>query len=194
VTAWFVGRFSRVTLARQPVQVVPSVVPTWDVGKDRVDFCGVALHAIQTARAPFAPVLVQEPGHAWGRFPMAASACPPIYPVPVIRTAGALHWPMALMACGGLADQASPGVGWREGPALSLVHPPVLAHAPGLGLVRVPGDGPAPEPRRAGVVQLLAHPSALDGRLRATPTTHQGVAGFAQRLVLRGLVAGAGGP
>jgi hypothetical protein len=72
VTALFVGRFARVTMSMQQWQVVPSVVPTLDFGKDMVDFSGVALQEIQTARATFAPLLLQEPGHAWGCFRMAA--------------------------------------------------------------------------------------------------------------------------
>jgi hypothetical protein len=33
-------------------------VPTLDFGNDMVDFYGVALHEIQTARATFAPLLL----------------------------------------------------------------------------------------------------------------------------------------
>jgi hypothetical protein len=181
-------------MAMQPLQVVPSVMPTLDFGHDRVDVYGVALQEIQTARVTFAPWLLQEPGHAWGRFRMAASACTPISPVPSIRTAGAVHFPMALMWRVGLADQASPIVGRRAGPALSVVSTPVLAHDPVFGLVRVPVDGPAPEPRRESVVQLLAPPSALDVRLIATPTTPLWVEGFDQRLLMRVFGAGDGCP
>ena len=93
-----------------------------------------------------------------------------------------------------MADQAYPVVGWLEGPALSVVHPPVFAHDPVFGLVRVPVDSPAPEHCIEGVVQLLEHPSALDVRIIATPTTNQWVEGFDQRLLIRVFVAGDGGP
>src|SRR5262245_9925678 len=97
---------------------------------------------------------------------------------------------MVLMEGVGMADQAYPVVGVLEGPRLSVVPPPVFAHDPVFGLVRVPVDSPAPEHRIEGVVQLLEHPSALDVRIIATPTTNQWVEGFDQRLLIRVFVAG----
>ena len=127
----------------QQLQIVVALIPTLGLWNDMIDFEGVVLREVQPT-CPAAPLLLAEAScHAGADGRMTSQAYAPIHPISIVWTTSGLDFHMALMACVGMADQAYPVVGWLEGPALSVVHTPVFAHDPVLGLVRMAGHGPA---------------------------------------------------
>ena len=82
-----------------------------------------------------------------------------------------------------VAGEASPAVGWLEGPPFPVVHSPVFTCDPVFLLVWVAGDCPSSQHRIDCVVQGLEGPCTGDMRVVIAPAHNLGVQRLHQRLL-----------
>jgi hypothetical protein len=188
------GRLTRVTMSVQPWPVVSRLLPTLTCGHDGIALDRVILGARPSTGATSALLRFQQPGyrrlHRW----VASPSCAPIDPVAVIRTPCAWPFHVAPVWCVGLTEESCPTMGRLQGPALSIIHAPVLACDSVCGGVRLSGDCPAPQQRLARVVQLLDESRAPDGGIVWAPATDLRSERLHQARVRRLLVARDGLP
>ena len=97
---------------------------------------------------PTAPMLLfEELGQSSTDARVPSSSLTPIHPVAIIRTPGGLDFHMAADGRVRVQRECASFQRWLEAPAFALVYPPVFAHDPVLGLIRMAGHGPTAQLR-----------------------------------------------
>jgi hypothetical protein len=127
--------------------IVVALLPAWGFWNDMIDFEGIMLREVQPPCAAASLLFAQVPCHAEADGRMTAQACTPLPPVAIIRTPGGLDFHMAAAGRVRVPRECPSFPRWLEAPAFALVYPPVFAHAPVLGLIRMAGHGPAAQLR-----------------------------------------------
>jgi hypothetical protein len=142
-----VGRFACVTMSVQQLQIVVALIPTLGFRNEMIDFEGIILREVQPTCAAASLLFAQVSCHAEADGRMTAQACAPIHPIAIIRTPGGLDFHMAADGRVGVQREGASFQRWLEAPAFALIYPPVFAHDPVLGLIRMAGHGPTAQLR-----------------------------------------------
>jgi hypothetical protein len=103
---------------------------------------------------------------------MTAQAWAPSHPSASLRTLGGGDFPMAAAGRGGVQREGASCYREWEAPACALVSPPVCAHEPGRGLLRMAGQGPPAPSRRERMVAGTTDLGLDDPALVMAPATH----------------------
>jgi hypothetical protein len=126
------GRFARVTMSVQQLQIVVALLPALGFGKDMIDFESILLREVLPTRAAASLLLAEVSRDARADGGMPSQAYTPIHPIAIIRTPGGLDFHLAADGRVGMQRKGAPFPRGLEAPAFTLVYPPVFAHDPAL--------------------------------------------------------------
>ena len=136
------GRFARVTMSVQQLQIVVALLPALGFRKEMIDFESILLREVRPTRAAASLLLAEVSRDARADGGMPSQAYTPIYPISVIRTPGGLDFHLAADGRVGVQREGASFHRGLEAPTFALVDPPVFAHDPVLGLIWMAGHSP----------------------------------------------------